>query len=108
MKATIKDLQSLGLKFVNGVINNAYLRNGLINIVVNLKDDDDTEIYIRISNKELVRYHDCYLLDAINDALESVDKTDFVTRAELLKKANEAIKILSLYQHIGFKYAYKI
>lgn len=90
-KATIKDLESKGLKMITGVINNAYLRNGLINIIISFDNGDD-DIYIRVSNKELVRYHDCYLLYAINDALESVDKTDFVARAELLKKANEAIK----------------
>lgn len=89
-KATIKDLESKGLKMITGVINNAYLRNGLINIIIGFDNGDD-DIYIRVSNKELVRYHDCYLLYAINDALESVDKTDFVARAELLKKANEAI-----------------
>ena len=92
MKASMSELSALEIIFTKGIITNAYLSNGIINIIITSDNDDDDTIYIKLSNKELIKYHDCYLLSAINDAIESVDKTDFVTRAELLKKANEAIK----------------
>lgn len=91
-KATIKELESKGLKLVDGVINNVYFNGTLLNMAITLNGDDADDILISMSGYELAKYYDCYLISAIIDALESVDKTDFVVRANILKKANEEIR----------------
>lgn len=66
MKATIKELQDCGLEMLNGVINAVKLneRNMLL---MKILLEDDEEIFIELSNKELCDFYEYFILGGIID-----------------------------------------
>lgn len=90
MKATIEQLESLGISFVSGTIIKAYLNDdGLLNLVI-VPDDGDDNIFLQISGAEFAMYHSNYDINAINRLINKA--TDVKTLSKILNDADETIR----------------
>lgn len=93
MKATIEQLESLGVKFINGTITNVFRTDGFIHFIIVPDDsDDDDAIYIKLSNAELIQYHDCHLLESILEGLKATGPADVELREKVLDEAAKLIR----------------
>lgn len=93
MKATIEELEGCGVSFVNGTITKVYRTDDFINFIIAPDDsDDDVTIFIKVSNGELIQYHDCRLIESILDSLKAVKATDIELREKVLEEADKVIK----------------
>ena len=93
MKATIEQLESLGVKFISGIITKVYRVDSFINFIIVPDDgDDDDAIFIKLSNAELVQYYDCNLLESILEGLKTLKAEEIETREKVLDEANKIIR----------------